>query len=334
MIDPKLAEYISAHIKAGESKENIRKTLIETGWTAEMVDEALAHPEAHSETVPEPPHATVLKGATELWNEAFEIYKKHYQILISIIAVTLVPSAVLSVFSDKNITASVVNTFGAAVSGLSSLILMILTIVVSSWGQVSLMYAVKDREKGITVSQAFGYGWQKILSYWWVMILGGVIALGGFILFIIPGFYIAVWFSLASFVIVAEEEKGMNALLKSREYVKGRVASVFWRCLFLGLTSLLVAIPAGILFVGLPEPWRSVFSGSVTSLLFTPFGVIYLYLLYRELAVLKGEFVFASEQKTKRIFVAIGVLGILAPFSIILFVGAAVLSHPSLFSSF
>lgn len=268
-----------------------------------------------------PPRAVALKNAGNLLNEAIEIFKQHYRTLLGISAIIMVPSILVSVFSEKIVWDSVTKTFGLYVAILFGTVLGILYVIISSWGQVSLMYAVKDREKGVGISQAFALAWHKIVSYWWVSLLSGFLVLGGFILCIIPGFLFALWFCLSSFVLITEEEKGMNALLKSREYVRGKAWPVLWRFLVLFFSIILFSILPGIFFGGLPEPWNGVITQNIFSFFVIPFNVIYLYLVYRNLVEIKGEFTFAPEKKTKRIFATIGWLGILLPICLVIIVG-------------
>lgn len=268
-----------------------------------------------------PPRTVVLKNAGEFLNESLEIFKQHYRTLLSISAIIMAPSILFSVFSEKSVLASVTKTFGSYAAILFGTVLVILYVIISSWGQIALMYAVKDREKSVDISQAFALAWHKIGSYWWVALLSGFLVLGGFILFIIPGFLFALWFCLSSFVLVAEEEKGMNALLKSREYMRGKAWPTLWRFLVLFFSIVLFALLPGIFFGGLPEPWNGVITQGVFSFFVVPFNVVYMYLLYRNLVEIKGEFTFAPEKKTKRIFTAIGWLGILLPICLVILVG-------------
>ncbi len=256
-----------------------------------------------------------LKKAGDIIREAFELYQKQYHTLLSISAFIIIPSLLVSVFFQKGILLSVAGTFGLLFTILCGSILGVLFIVISSWGQIALIYSAK--ESSLTVSGAFALAWEKLLSYWWIMFLIGFLVLGGIMLFIIPGFLFAIWFSMAYFVLAMEDEKGMNALLKSREYIKGRAWSVFWRYLVLSFCTLLFGIPVSILFGGFPEPWGGIITQNVFSFLVVPFNVMYMFLLYRSLVETKGEFSFVPKQKTKRIFIALGWFGILLPIILI-----------------
>lgn len=125
------------------------------------------------------------------------------------------------------------------------------------------------------------------------------IALGGFLLLIIPGIIFAVWFSLAEFVLIAEDLRGMDALLKSREYVKGMWKNVFLRFLFLGVLSFIVATIASFIF-GLPKiSFIEKISQFLIWLFLTPLAYTYVFLVYSNLKKPEGRICLYAFQRTK-----------------------------------
>jgi len=258
-------------------------------------------------------------------NEAFELYMRRYKILLSISFVSLLPSVLVSVFYEESVFSSVMKTFGSYAAILIGAVMSVLFIIISSWTQIALIYSVKETEKKIDPSLSFSFAWRKLGSYWWIAFLSGFLFLGGFILFLIPGFLFAIWFSFVYYVLIIENEKGMNALLKSREYVRGKEWAVLWRFIILYFFNLLFAIPIGMLFGGIPQPWGPLMTQNFFSFLVVPFNIAYLFLVYRNLVEIKGDFVFMPNKKTKRIFFTIGTVGILLPF---LLVGLSFLLFP------
>jgi uncharacterized membrane protein len=90
-----------------------------------------------------------------------------------------------------------------------------------------------------------------------------------------PGVIFAVWFFFAPFVFIDEDVRGMNALLKSKEYVRGRWFGVCLRLLAIWLIAVLVAsIPI---------------VGQVLALFLIPFSFVYTFLLYKDLKALMGN---------------------------------------------
>ncbi len=254
-----------------------------------------------------------LKNGVDFIDEAFGVYRRHYKTLLSISLVSLIPSILVSFFTEGAVLSSVVKTLGLYLTILCGAIIFILFAVISSWAQIALIYFTKERDKDLRSSQAFAFAWEKLGTYWWIAFLVGFLFLGGFMLFFIPGLLFSVWFSFVYYVMVAEDEKGMTALLKSREYVKGRVWSVVWRFIVLYFFNLLFAIPVGLFFGGFSSPLGSFLTQNIFSFFVVPFNIIYLFLVYQNLVEIKGKFVFAPHKNTKRIFLSIGAVGILLP---------------------
>lgn len=150
-------------------------------------------------------------------------------------------------------------------------------------GQTALLYAIKDSQEGIGVIEAYRRGRAKTFSYLWIIILMDLIIFGGLLLLVIPGIIFAIWFILAPIILITEDLKGMNALRKSREYVKGYWWSVF-KCAFfviiLGLVILLIPIPA---IITIPILFPLIFS--------------YYFVVYSNLRAIKGEIDFTSTSR-------------------------------------
>ena len=151
-------------------------------------------------------------------------------------------------------------------------------------------------------------GWKESLrfalrhlhSLLWVTILGGVIAVIGFVLCVIPGVYLWVSFGVAVPVLLTEGRRGRKALGRSRSLVKG----YWWRVfgvLFLGflLVGILSsAIGAVVLGVSTVQPGDStvagvlvsVVAGTVSRLLTTPLVAAFVVVIYFDLRVRKEGF--------------------------------------------
>jgi len=174
-----------------------------------------------------------------------------------------------------------------------------------------LLYAVKGSQERIGIKESYRKGWHKIGSYFWVAILAGFITIGGFLLLVIPGIIFVFWFILALIIVIAEDLKGMDALLKSKEYVRGRWGSVAWRVFFIGVISFLISLAFGFILSFLKIPYGEIVARLFNGLFLTPLGIIYLFLLYNNLKAIKGDFVFAPTKGQKAKFALIGLLGFL-----------------------
>jgi len=164
---------------------------------------------------------------------------------------------------------------------------------------------------GITIDM----GGITFISLMWIGFLTSFIIGGGFMLFIIPGIIFMAWFFFAQFILIKEDVNGMDALLKSREYVRGEWFNVALRLLLIWAASVLVgAIPL---------------AGPILYLAFFPFVMIFHYLIYRDLREMKGDVPFSCGAADKLRWPAVSLAGfIIVPLVLVSLVGL------SLFSTF
>lgn len=173
-------------------------------------------------------------------------------------------------------------------------ILFVIAVFISQcWGEVALIYAIKDSEEKIGVIELYQWAWEKAISYSWLFLLRFLIIIFGFLLFLIPGIIFSVWFSFAGFVLINEDLKGLNALWRSREYVKGRWLSVFWRLFFISVLSLLISwvISWVVIFIFgfFRIPFLSEIGNLIAMIFLFPLSTAYNFLLYDKLRFLKEE---------------------------------------------
>lgn len=101
-----------------------------------------------------------------------------------------------------------------------------------------------DMKKEVTVS------FTDVVSLFWIGLLMTIILIPAFILFILPGIWLSVAFSMAMPVYLKEGKKGWQAIKTSYEIVKGRWWATFVRFLVPNLVyGIGVSFVFGILFV-------------------------------------------------------------------------------------
>jgi len=139
----------------------------------------------------------------------------------------------------------------------------------------------------------------------------GYIVAGGYLLFIVPGVIFTIWFIFSQYILVTENIGGMDALLKSKAYVKDRWFDILIRFLVIW------AIATGVGLVPL--------LGIIFSFLIAPFSMIYSYLIFEDLKALNPEPLdYPKTTKEKLTWIGIASLGyIVLPLMIIAVVGAA-----------
>ena len=321
MINQQILDYIKQQLQQGVSREQIKSSLMTNGWSESDINEAFTSLSNNSVPLPQSPISqqtqASLPGATAIFGQAWSLYKQRLGTFLGIMIIPmLVLIGLLALLAGGGFLGLTLLSSKFAVGGIGLLILLaivfFLAIFISqAWGQTALLYAIKDSQERIGVVESYRRGWHKILSYYWVSLLAGFITMGGFLLLIVPGIIFAVWFSLAMFIIIAEDLKGMNALLKSKEYVKGKWGSILWRFFFIGALSLIISFVPVLIFSFLKIPYGAEISRFVIGLFLTPLVMAYSFLVYSNLKAVKGEIAFAPTGGKKATFIFVGILGIL-----------------------
>ncbi len=346
MANKKLVQYIKNQLEAGIERRKIEEVLLKKGWAEQEVKKAFQEastPGAELSTAEEAVgQRDYLPGPLSLLKKSFEAYQKKLFVYLGIVFLSAGATALLwfafsLVFSFQG---SIVSSSGLDISGfLTPRVLIPFFLVVLGngliqvWTLTSLFCAVRDRKKSKGVIAAFQEGWLKILPYIWVSFLMGLLIMTGSLFFFVPAIIFSVWFSFSAFIVVTEDIRGLNALLKSKRYVAGRWWSVFGReiagsfivAFMATVLSLVLSFTFGLL---IGERGRDI--ASIGTMLFVPLGAIYSFLLYEELKRIKGEFSFAPKKKEKIIFLSIGLLG--AAIMLAVIVGAVILLPSNLLS--
>lgn len=251
-----------------------------------------------------------LSGVGDLFRSSWEIYKRRIFTLISLYILSVLFFAVsfgiffgiaylfAMVFEVSKATIIVTGVVTGAVAGL----------ITFFWGFTSFILAIIDESIG--VKDALGRGWYRIGSFIWLFSLSGFIITGGFLLFLIPGVIFLVWFAFGQFILASDDERGMNALLKSKEYVRGQWFDVFLRLFVVWLVSVGIGIVPII--------------GPILSIFYMPFMMIFTYLVYIDLRALKGDVACPTSTGVKLKWIGAGTLGYLVlPIFIIAFLGVS-----------
>lgn len=248
-----------------------------------------------------------LPGAMKILGQTWSIYKQRLGVFLGIMVIPILISVITNagfVFVLPRVAA-----ISLELLTLLTIILFLIVFVSSGWGHVALLYAIKDHQDKISIIEAYRRAWPKIISYWWLSFLMIFIIAGGMFLLVIPGIIFIIWFSLGAFILIAENLGGMNALLKSREYIKGRWLAVFWRFFF--ITFLLSFFVFIFTFIFSAIPFKEEITQFLMGLFVLPLMMVYGFLIYTNLRALKGEIVFSPTKWQKAIFIIIGVVGII-----------------------
>lgn len=233
-----------------------------------------------------------LSTVTQLLKKSWLLYRKKFVSFLLIMIIFTVPLALITAAGldfYANLPGSSPLTAGAV------MVFFLMLFFVSALGQIAFIYAISS--EGLPLADIFRKSAQRFLSFFWVYFLFGFITIAGLVLFMLPGIIFLVWFGFSLFVLAREDVRGIDALLKSKAYVKGKWLQVFTLMLVVWIISFgLSLIPV---------------LGPAFSVLFMPFILVYEYLLYTELTEIKRGMVFKSKREDRASWLAIAVLGFL-----------------------
>lgn len=262
-----------------------------------------------------------LPGIGNLFKRTLQVYKDRFRILGGLI---LILAFVYFISNAADYLVKLIeNPFIALILSLVIIAFSIITWIIFCWISIAVIYAVKDREENIGVKESLKRGWPKILPVIWISILFWFIYLGGSLLLIIPGIIFAIWFNFAGMIVIAEDARGMNALLKSKEYVKGNwwpvagriaIALILWISATL-IFAVILGFASALLNISIVTLLGN-FVVAIFSLLLTVLYLTYSFLLYEDLKKLRADLVFAPKKNEKTLFSVVGVLGILAAIAV------------------
>lgn len=227
MANQEILNYIKQNLERGITKEQIWEELKRAGWQEEDMKRAFQDLGLME--------MDVLPGIGDLLERVFQTYKDRFWTLVGIMLLPFLLGLVWMgiwqllgfIFIGVNERVFLESIIPLLFLVSFVLVSLVISVIASLWSSVALIFAIKEKDIGI--KEAFARGWHKIISYWWISILLAFLVLGGFLLFFVPGIILSVWFSLALYILVAEDKKGTNALFRSKQLVSGKWWTVFWK---------------------------------------------------------------------------------------------------------
>ena len=253
-------------------------------------------------------------GIGEIFDVAITIYRRNAGVLMTLVLVVVLPIEIVSAliqasalpdessaFVTETQTGEIVfdDDFWRTVGGfgLAGLLSFLGAMIATG----ACFKAVADGYVGTRAEwrPALRYAARRLHSILWVTFLGGLLAILGLVLLIVPGVYLYICFAVAVPVLLTEGAKGRRALGRSRQLVRGRWWPTF--CVVV-LGAILVGIVQGAL-VGLAGI-ASFTEGSDTlasfvattaatvvgSVVATPLTAAFITVLYFDLRVRKEAF--------------------------------------------
>jgi hypothetical protein len=170
-----------------------------------------------------------IRGALK---ESWNLFKKHIWFFVGLSAV----SVILKFVGGGKHTPGIVS--------------LILTIVVFVWSIVLVKFSLaaadgKDENLSFKKIQSMLPTGKQALGFFGVALLGGLLILGGLVLLIIPGIYIAIRLSVANLSFIDKNEGVKKSLRSSWDMIKG---GTFWTAVLVTITSVFLYMIGLILF--------------------------------------------------------------------------------------
>lgn len=216
-----------------------------------------------------------MRSPTKLLTDSFSLVRENMFLFLGIILVPMLIAYVAGLFMPAQNT-GVVSTSEWAIY----IALMLVSTVVNILMGIALILAFASRS--LTIMQAYRDSLPFFFRYIGLSILMSVILLVGFLLLVIPGIILSVWFAFATFILVLERASIIQSLKRSREYVRGRWWGVFGRLIVMSIIAfafsfIFVAVSSLITNAALSE-----LVVTLLSVVLVPILVGYMYLLYQD----------------------------------------------------
>ncbi|HUC02116.1 MAG TPA: hypothetical protein VMA75_04435 [Candidatus Paceibacterota bacterium] len=164
---------------------------------------------------------------------------------------------------------------------------------------------------GVDASYKATLGW--FWPFVWVIIIEILAVIGGWIMVIIPGIWLAVSLSFTAYVFVIERRRGLDALRQSKDYVKGYWWPVWGRMLLVGVPFVIVEAVLEAIFAAAGGRVLASIVGMVLTLFILPYTSIYNYLIFQNLRELKPEMATAEKKEGGGFIMASAIVGIAVP---------------------
>lgn len=226
-----------------------------------------------------------MTGPIQLFKNSLAIVSANLFLFLSILLIPIIVSFVTALFAPNKATGIMVTS--------ESIIYIVLTfiyVILSILMTVALILAINDNS--ITAKDAY----KRAMPYFWryigLSLLMSFIMMIGFLLFIIPGIILSVWFAFATYVLVLENAGIVDSLKKSREYVRGKWWAIFGRLIAMSVIIFLLAMVISMIAAFMPEHAITEAFVAALTVLLAPIAMAYMYLLYNEV---KGAPAVASE---------------------------------------
>ncbi len=227
--------------------------------------------------------STELKSFSTLFTETWEQFKDRALTILGVLLIStlvvlglMVVLAVVSVVSVDSLQ-GLVEQFQQGRFDLQLVLLFCLFLLVVAlagmWSQSATIAVVIDETMG--VREALRAGWQRLWAMGWILLLAGSIVMTGFLLFMVPGIIFSISLMFALYPLYEDDLRGMDAIMASRRYVKGRWWNTCGKLLLIWLLAIVLDLIPMV--------------GPFLYFVFTPFLLLFMVAMYRDLKATAAE---------------------------------------------
>lgn len=216
----------------------------------------------------------MLISAWEIIVRTVKLYRDNGKLFVTYSGLMILPFLIMAI---GLMAAGLRGAFTGTVSGLDLaglgagawmvVVVGIVALFLYFWIMAALLRVIAARYAGQTVGSIgaeLKEAQSAIVPMFLTSLLVGLIAIGGFILFIIPGIIFGVWYYFSMYAAVLDKQRPVAAIKESKQLVAGRWFAVAWRIFASGLA---IAILSWLIrvVVSLPFHW-SADNGVVSSI--------------------------------------------------------------------
>jgi hypothetical protein len=291
-------EYIRQCLAARQTEGEIRQALLAAGHSIRDVNEAFRAAYAGGSL---PAELSRLPSITALLRFTVAYYREHFVAFFLMAALPLGWYVLVKVVPFFIPSGSV-----AALASFLFSVVLFSSAVFGGWFGIAVLYYVSSGRK-VSMRESYTSSFSYVRSYMWLSVVSLFVVAGGIVLFVAPGFIFLVWFILASYIVVAEGERGLGSLARSREYIREN----FWGVVGRLIAFSLLLIPLCVLVVWVMRSFPGIvveILGVVVLYLLAPLGIVFGFALYSALRSMKPQ-VREMRMLPQKLFAFAGVLG-------------------------